>query len=97
MLRTPLIEPRFRDVPVLTEEAAHVAARRAHAENARTRQKVIQRLLFDGVYLQCGRRAVSQAIEFSVLIDADEAKSRLAGPDVAIPRTEIAVDLPRRF
>src|SRR5260370_36506607 len=58
---------------------------------------MIQRLFLDGINLQGGRRAVSQAIEFSVLIDADEAESRLTGPDVAMPRTEVAVDLPRRF
>src|SRR5216684_1072092 len=58
---------------------------------------MIQRLLFDGINLQRGRRAVSQAIEFSVLIDADEAESRLTRPNVAMAGTKIAVDLPRRF
>src|SRR5258708_7646690 len=58
---------------------------------------MIQRLFFDGINLQGGRRAVSEAIEFSALIDADEAESRLTGPDVAMPRTEVAVDFPRRF
>src|SRR5258707_12365052 len=58
---------------------------------------MIQRLRFDGINLQWSGRAVSQAIELSVLIDADEAESRLTGPDVAMPRTEVAVDLPRRF
>src|SRR5713226_5087540 len=97
MLRTHLIGARFRDVPVLAEKAAHVAARRTHAEDARSRQKVIQRLLFDGINLQGGRRTVSQAIEFSVLIDANETESRLTGPDVTMPRTKIAVDFSRRF
>src|SRR5437879_2377056 len=97
MLRTHLIGARFRDVPVLTEEAAHVAACRAHAEDARARQKMIQRLLFDGIHLQRGGRTVSQAIEFSILIDAYETKPRLAGADVAVPRTKIAVDFPRRL
>src|SRR5713226_8035627 len=58
---------------------------------------MIQRLLFDGINLQGGRRTVSQAIEFSVLIDADEAESCLTGPDVAMPRAEVAVDFSRRF
>src|SRR5712664_2106926 len=53
---------------------------------------MIQRLLFDRIDLQGGRRAVSQAIEFSLLIDANEAESRLTGVDVAVPRAEIAVD-----
>src|SRR6266852_393181 len=97
MLGTHLIRPRFRNVPVLAEEAAHVAARCAHAEDARARQKMIQRLLFDGINLQRGRRAVSEAIEFSVLIDADEAESRLTRPNVAMAGTKVAVDFPRRF
>src|SRR6266851_753963 len=97
MLRTHLIRPRFRYVPVLAEKAAHVAARRAHAEDACPRQKMIQRLLFDGVYLQRCRRAIAEAIEFSVLIDAYETKPCLPGPDMAMPRTEVAVDFPRRF
>src|SRR5260370_36739576 len=97
MLRMHLVGPRFRDIPVLAEEAAHVAACRAHTEDASARQKMIQRLLLDGINLQGCRRAVSQAIEFSVLIDADEAESRLTRPDVAMPRTKITVDLPRRF
>src|SRR5882672_2466631 len=97
MLRTNLIGPRFGNVPVLAKKAAHVAARRAHAEDARARQKMAQRFFLDGINLQCGRRAVSQTVEFSALIHSNEAKARLAGPDVAVARTEVAVDFPRRL
>src|SRR6266702_3180297 len=92
-----LVRTRFRNVPVLTEETAHVAAGRAHAEHARARQPMIQRLFFDGVNLQRGRCPISQVIEFSVLIEANEAEARLAGMDVAMARTKIAVNSPVRF
>src|SRR5437016_13848462 len=53
---------------------------------------MIQRLLFDGINLQGGRRAVSQVIKFSALIDANEAEPCLTSMDVAMPRTKIAVN-----
>src|SRR2546427_7442714 len=97
MLRMHLIGPRFRNVPVLTEEAAHVTACRAHAENTRAGQEMIQRLFLDGIHLQSRWRTISQTIKLSVLIDAYEAESSLTGSDVAMPRTEVTVDFPRWF
>src|SRR5207245_4150805 len=88
---------RFRNVPVLAEKAAHIAARGAHAEDARAGQKVIERLFLDGINLQRGGRAMSQVIEFSALIDADEAESRLSRMNVAMPRAKVAVDAAGRF
>src|SRR5256885_13755557 len=82
---------RFRNVPVLAKKAAHVAARRAHAEHPSTWQKMAQRFLLDGINLQCGRRAVRQTVEFAALIDSNEAKPRLAGMNVAVARTQVAV------
>src|SRR5207253_300761 len=92
MLRAHLIRPRFRNVPILTEKAAHVAARRAHAKDTRARQKMIQRLFLDGVNLQRGRRAISQAKELPILIDANETEPRLTGMDVTMAWTKIAVN-----
>ena len=92
VLRMHLIVAGFGDVPVLAEEAAHVAARRAHAENSSARQKMIERFFLDGIDLKGRGRAVTQAVEFAALIDANEAEARLAGIDVAVPRTEVAVD-----
>jgi len=40
--------------------------------------KKFQRLFFDGIDLQSSRCAVTEAIEFPVLIDADKAEARLA-------------------
>src|SRR5579859_77247 len=92
-----LILSRLRDVPVLAKEAAHVASRRPHAEHLRPGKKMIQRFLFNGIDLQGRRRAVAQAIEFSVLIYADEAKPGLSRMDVAMARTQVAVHAPARL
>src|SRR5258706_16382677 len=87
-----LIVPRLRNIPVLAEEAAHVTARRAHAKNARARQKMIQRLFLDGIDLQRSGRAIAQAVKLPAFIDADETKPGLARIDVAVARTKIAGD-----
>src|SRR5215472_16027492 len=96
-LRTDLIRVRFGNVPVLAEEAAHVAPRRSHTENSSARKKMIQGLFLDGINLQRGWRAVAQAVELAALIDSNEAESGLAGTDVAVARAEIAVNFPVRL
>src|SRR5580704_10578035 len=88
---------RFRNIPVLAEEAPHVAARRAHAEHTRARQKMIQRLFFDGINLQRGRSSIPEVVELPVLIDADETKSRLPGMNVAMARAQITMHAPAAF
>src|ERR1700730_8136474 len=92
-----LIVAGLRNIPVLAEEAAHVAAGSAHAEYARTWQKMIQRLLLDGIDLECGRRAITQAVKLAAFIDADETESRLTRNDVAVARAKIAVCAPIGF
>ena len=87
-----LILMGFGDVPVLAEEAAHVAAGGAHAEDARAGEEMIEGLFFDGVDLEGGGGGVTQAIEFAILIDADETEAGLALADVAVARAEVAVD-----
>jgi len=49
-------------------------------------------LFFDGIDLESGGRSVAEAEEFAALIDADETETGLAGADVAMARTEIAVE-----
>src|SRR5437879_3860455 len=58
---------------------------------------MIERLLFHRVDLQRGEGGVAQAVEFSALVDADEAEAALPIADVAMPRTEIAMHLVARF
>src|ERR1043166_2229922 len=86
-----LIVAGFGDVPVLAEEAAHVAAGGSHAEDAGARQKMVQRFFLDGIDLQNSRRAVTQAVQLSALVDADKTEARLAGVYVAMARTEKAM------
>src|SRR5260370_41756549 len=86
-----LIVAGLGNVPVLAEEAAHIAARCAHAEDACAGQEVIQGFLLDGIDLQRGGRAIAQAVELSAFIDANETESRLSRIDVAMARTKIAV------
>src|SRR5258708_35936914 len=82
---------RFRNVPVLAEETSHVAAGRAHAEDARAGQKMVQRFFFDGINLQRGWGSITKGVELSILIDSDEAESRLPGMDMAVARAEESV------
>src|SRR5260370_22313293 len=89
-----LVGARLGNVPVLAEETAHVASGGAHGKNLCGRQEMVQRLLLDGINLNGGGRGVAEAVEFSALIDTDEAEARLAFSNVAVPRAEIAMHLP---
>jgi len=86
-----LIAARFRNVPVLTEEAAHVASRGAEGKNFRAGEKMIERFFFDGINLNRGRRRVAEAVKFSALINADETEAGLSVSDMAMARAEIAM------
>ena len=86
-----LIAARLRDVPILAEEATHVASRSAEGKNFRARKKMVERFFFDGINLNRGRRCVTEAVKFSALIDADEAEARLPVSDMAVARAEIAM------
>src|SRR5271157_753895 len=87
-----LILMGFGDVPILAEETAHVASGGAHAEDFCAGKKMAERLFLDGIDLKSGGGSVAEAEEFAILVDADEAETRLAGADVAVARTEVAVD-----
>src|SRR5215471_6363594 len=87
-----LIVARFRNVPILAEETAHVAARRPHAEHTGSRQKMIQRFFLDWIDLQRGRRTVTQTIKLSAAIHANKAKSRLSFMNVAMARAKKTVN-----
>ena len=91
--RPHLVRVRLRDVPVLAEETAHVAAGRAHRKYARPRQKMVQRFFLDGINLQCGRMRVPEAVKLAALVRANEAEPSLPLADMAVPRTKIAVHL----
>src|ERR1700728_511620 len=88
-----LIRARLRDVPVLAEKAAHVAAGRAHRKHACPGQKMIQWLLLDWIDLQRGRVRVAEAIKLPAFVCANEAETGLPLANVAVPRTQVAMDL----
>jgi hypothetical protein len=82
----------FGDVPVLAEEAAHVASGGAHAKDARAGKEMAEGLLLDGIHLESSGGTIAEAEEFAALIDADETKAGLAGADVAMARAEVTVE-----
>ena len=88
-----LVGFRFRDVPVLAEEATHVAAGRAQRQNLRAGEEVVERLLLDRVNLQRGGLRVAQVVERAAAVHADEAEAHLPVADVAMPRAQVAVQL----
>jgi hypothetical protein len=92
VLRADLILMGFGDVPVLAEEAAHVASGGADAEDFCAGQKMAERLFFDGIDLESRGRGIAEAKEFATLIDANETEPGLAGTDVAVAGTEVAVE-----
>jgi hypothetical protein len=92
-----LVVVRFRDVPVLTEEAAHVAAGGAHGEDARAGKEMVQRLFLDGINLDGGGRGIPEAVQPAVFIDANVAEAGLALPDMAMARAKVAVDAAAGF
>jgi len=55
---------------------------------------MIERFFLDGIDLQRRRRGIAQAVEFSALIDTNEAETGLAFSDVAMPRAKIAMHAP---
>jgi hypothetical protein len=87
-----LILMGFGNVPILAEEAAHVASGGAYAEDFRAGKEMAEGLFLDGIDLESGGGGVAEAEEFAALIDADETETGLAGADVAVARTEVAVD-----
>src|SRR5271169_2428743 len=75
----------------MAKKTTHVTTGRTHAEHARSWQEMIQRFLFNGIDLQRSGRTIAQAVEFSALINSNEAKPRLARMNVTVPRTEVTV------
>src|SRR5262249_13063421 len=69
--RPHVVLSRLRDVPVLAELAAHVAARGADRENARAGQEVVQGLLLDRIDLEGGGASVAEGDEAAAVVRPD--------------------------
>ena len=92
--RVDLIGLGLGDVPVLAEEAAHVAAGGAHGEDLRSGEKVVERLLLDRVHGNGRGPPIAELQQASAFVLADEAEAVLAFSDVAVARAQIAVETP---
>src|SRR5262249_35147042 len=88
-----LVLLRFGNVPVLAEEATHVAAGGSHRKNPCAREEVVERFLLHWIDLDRRRRGIAEAIKAPTLIDADKAETFLAIPDVAVARAKVAMNL----
>ena len=60
-------------------------------------QKVVERLLLDGIDGEAGGAAVAERDQLAALVLADEAEAGLAVGEPAIARTERAEELAARF
>lgn len=91
-----LVAARFRDVPILAEEAAHVAPRGAEGKNFCAGEKMIERLFLDGINLNRSGRRVAEAVKLSALINANETEAGLSVSDMAVARAEITMHFAAR-
>src|SRR5262249_42740559 len=82
------------DVPVLAKPAAEVAAGRAKGEHRRPWQKVIERLLLDGIDAKATGAAVRGQHDLSVLASPYEAEAALAFVELAKTRAQVALGAP---
>lgn len=77
------IELGLADAPVLAESATKIAAGGAEAQDFAARQKVIERLFFDGIDGKSGRGSIAERKEFTADVLTNVAKARLAIPNSA--------------
>src|SRR5581483_5028368 len=93
-LAQPLDLARLRDVPVLTELAAKVAACGAKRQYARARIEVVQRLLLDRVDTKPRAPAVSREHHLVALVLPHKAEPAVPLLEAARPRAQVADDPP---
>src|SRR4029077_7773703 len=84
------------DVPVLAELASQVAPRGAKRQDGRARQEMIERFFLDRINAKSGRTPVGGENDLVVLPGAHKAQPALAFVQLAIARTNIALDAPIR-
>lgn len=78
---------------VLTVETTEVAARTGKGETHGARMEVIEGLLLDGVDGEGTGLSIDVADEYAALIASATTETALAVGDVAMMRTELALDL----
>ena len=87
----------LRDLVVLAEGAAEVAARRGDGEGARTGQEMEEGFLLDGIDVLGEDSPIDEAVEDPFPVFPDAAEAALAGIDPAAVGAEAASDPILRF
>ena len=82
------------DVPILTKPAAQVAACRPEGEHGRARQKMVQRLLLDGINAEATGAAVGGQHNLAALVHAHKAETPLPFVQPAASGTQVALHAP---
>ena len=73
---------------VLTVQATEIAACAGNGETSRTRMKVVERFLLDGIDGECTRLAIDLADKHATTIPSTATDTRLAIGYAAMMRTE---------
>ena len=78
----------LRDIIVLTVQAPEITACAGKGETGRTRMKVVERFLLDGIDGQCTRLGIDLADKCTTTISSTATDARLAIGYAAMMRTE---------
>ena len=81
---------RFRDIPVLAEFAAQIAARCSERQDRRARKKMIERFLLDGVDAKPSASPVGIEHHLPLAILAYKAKAFISRIQMTMPGTQLA-------
>jgi hypothetical protein len=92
----PIEVAGLRDVPVLAELAGQVAPCGAKRQDRCAGQKMIERFFLDRIDAKARRTAVGGEHDLVVLPGAHKAQAALAFVQLAIARTDVALDAPIR-
>src|SRR5262249_296010 len=86
----------FGDVPVLAELPGQLAPPAATSQDRSAWQEMVERFFLDRINTKSGRTSVSGEHDLLVLPSAHKAEPALAFVQLAIARTNIALDAPIR-
>jgi len=82
---------RLTHVPVLTELAGQIAARRPERQDSGARQEVVQRFLLNWIDAETARASVSEELEPTLLDPSHETQTALSLVHAATSRTNVAL------
>jgi hypothetical protein len=92
VLLEPVVGAGFGDVPVLAELAREIAPGGAERENRRSRQEMVERLLFNRIEAEAGRPPIGREHNVAVCARPHEAKPPLPFVQFAFARAKVALD-----